>query len=170
MFFINFRSFKLLISNESFTLLSIIINQFGSMTAERTREQRCSPVSKKNYYYSISVSLCLNDTLWYLDDASACLSEHKQWHRFRTERHIGHIWRVLCTYAAAPHDSSSDDMLSPLLEGSARARRSGHSRKKPKNHIPRPPNVFILFCSSLIKSQRVESLLRSRLTGPQSPL
>ena len=57
MFFINFRS--LLISNESFALLSIIINQFGSMTAERTREQRCSPVSKKNY----SIFLCLNDTL-----------------------------------------------------------------------------------------------------------
>ena len=72
--------------------------------------------------------------------------------------------------AATPHDSGSDAMLSPLLEGSAGARRSGHSRKKPKNHIPRPPNVFILFCSSLIKRQRVESILRSRPTGPQCPL
>ena len=47
--------------------------------------------------------------------------------------------------AATPHGSGSDAMLSPLLEGSAGARRSGHSRKKPQNHIPRPPNVFILF-------------------------
>ena len=95
------------------------------MTAERTREQRCSPVSKKND----SISLCLNDTLWYLDDASACLSEHKQWHRFRTERHIGHIWRVLCTYAATPHESGSDAMLSPLLEGSAGARQQKETQK-----------------------------------------
>ena len=48
-------------------------------------------------------------------------------------------------------------MLLPLLEGSPGARRSGHSRKKPINHIPRPPNAFILFRSSFIKSQHVSS-------------
>jgi hypothetical protein len=48
-------------------------------------------------------------------------------------------------------------MLLPLLEGSSGARRSGHSRKKPINHIPRPPNAFILFRSSFIKSQHVSS-------------
>ena len=48
-------------------------------------------------------------------------------------------------------------MLLPHLESSAGARRSGHSRKKPVNHIPRPPNAFILFRSSFIKSQHVSS-------------
>ena len=36
-------------------------------------------------------------------------------------------------------------------------RRSGHSRKKPINHIPRPPNAFILFRSHFIKKQHVSS-------------
>ena len=48
-------------------------------------------------------------------------------------------------------------MLLPPLESSTGARRSGHSRKKPVNHIPRPPNAFILFRSSFIKSQHVSS-------------
>ena len=48
-------------------------------------------------------------------------------------------------------------MLLPLVESSGGARRSGHSRKKPVNHIPRPPNAFILFRSSFIKSQHVSS-------------
>ncbi|KAF8961454.1 hypothetical protein BDZ97DRAFT_1921334 [Flammula alnicola] len=34
-------------------------------------------------------------------------------------------------------------------------RRTAHSRKKPVNHIPRPPNAFILFRSSFIKSRHV---------------
>ena len=48
-------------------------------------------------------------------------------------------------------------MSFPLLEGSTGVRRSGHSRKKPINHIPRPPNAFILFRSYFIKSQHVSS-------------
>jgi hypothetical protein len=48
-------------------------------------------------------------------------------------------------------------MSLPLLEGSAGTRRSGHSRKKPINHIPRPPNAFILFRSSFVKNQHVSS-------------
>jgi hypothetical protein len=34
-------------------------------------------------------------------------------------------------------------------------RRPGHSKKKPDDHIPRPPNAFILFRSSFIKGQHV---------------
>ena len=56
-----------------------------------------------------------------------------------------------------PTDSGCDASLSPLLEGFAAARRSGYSRKKPINHIPRPPNAFILFRSSFIKSRHVSS-------------
>ncbi|KAJ6577175.1 hypothetical protein B0H19DRAFT_1252556 [Mycena capillaripes] len=37
------------------------------------------------------------------------------------------------------------------------ARRTPHTRKKSDNHIPRPPNAFILFRSSFIKSQRVST-------------
>lgn len=43
----------------------------------------------------------------------------------------------------------SDDGLPP--------RRQTHTKKKPENHIPRPPNAFILFRSSFIKSQHVST-------------
>ena len=36
-------------------------------------------------------------------------------------------------------------------------RRQAHAKKKPENHIPRPPNAFILFRSSFIKSQHVST-------------
>ncbi|PPQ84951.1 hypothetical protein CVT25_004464 [Psilocybe cyanescens] len=36
-------------------------------------------------------------------------------------------------------------------------RRPSHSRKKPVNHIPRPPNAFILFRSMFIKSRHVST-------------
>ena len=45
----------------------------------------------------------------------------------------------------------SGDVLSPTRA------RSGHAKKKPENHIPRPPNAFILFRSHFIKSQHVSS-------------
>src|SRR6266545_6305747 len=35
--------------------------------------------------------------------------------------------------------------------------RPANNRRKPANHIPRPPNAFILFRSAFIKSQRVTS-------------
>ncbi|KAJ7181240.1 hypothetical protein C8R46DRAFT_1071741 [Mycena filopes] len=44
------------------------------------------------------------------------------------------------------------DSLSP---SSTRPARTRHSRKHPDGHIPRPPNAFILFRSSFIRSQRV---------------
>ncbi|KAJ7661074.1 hypothetical protein B0H17DRAFT_1212361 [Mycena rosella] len=39
----------------------------------------------------------------------------------------------------------------------SRKQRTRHSRKQPEGHIPRPPNAFILFRSSFIRSQRVSS-------------
>ena len=100
-------------------------------------------VSKKIY----SISFCLNDTL---DDASAYLSETNSDISFAPNVTPGTF------NAPTPHHSGSD-ALSPVLEGSTGARRSGHSRKKSTNHIPRPPNAFILFRSSFIKSQHVSS-------------
>ncbi|KJA25146.1 hypothetical protein HYPSUDRAFT_113282, partial [Hypholoma sublateritium FD-334 SS-4] len=47
-------------------------------------------------------------------------------------------------------------MFPPSGEISA-PRRQPHSKKKPENHIPRPPNAFILFRSSFIKSQHVST-------------
>ncbi|KAJ7494627.1 hypothetical protein B0H11DRAFT_2002687 [Mycena galericulata] len=46
--------------------------------------------------------------------------------------------------------TSEDPCASP-------SRRTAHTRKKSENHIPRPPNAFILFRSSFIKSQRVST-------------
>lgn len=43
----------------------------------------------------------------------------------------------------------------PTDEEASVTKRSTHSKKKPENHIPRPPNAFILFRSSFIKSQHV---------------
>jgi hypothetical protein len=47
----------------------------------------------------------------------------------------------------------------PLFPPSESPSRSGpaHSKRKPDNHIPRPPNAFILFRSSFIKSQHVST-------------
>jgi hypothetical protein len=48
-------------------------------------------------------------------------------------------------------------ILFPPAEEVAAPRRQPHSKKKPENHIPRPPNAFILFRSSFIKSQHVST-------------
>lgn len=49
-------------------------------------------------------------------------------------------------------------IFSPFEECPTQApRRVTHSKKKPDNHIPRPPNAFILFRSSFIKSQHVST-------------
>ncbi|KAF8651835.1 hypothetical protein AX16_004635 [Volvariella volvacea WC 439] len=52
---------------------------------------------------------------------------------------------------------SCESLLFPPAEDCPTTRRSGHSKKKPENHIPRPPNAFILFRSSFIKSQHVSN-------------
>ncbi|KAF9011715.1 hypothetical protein BDQ17DRAFT_1405347 [Cyathus striatus] len=54
-------------------------------------------------------------------------------------------------------DPPCESILFPPAEDGPVPRRPGHSRKKPENHIPRPPNAFILFRSSFIKSQHVSS-------------
>ncbi|KAL0951993.1 hypothetical protein HGRIS_008647 [Hohenbuehelia grisea] len=46
-------------------------------------------------------------------------------------------------------------VLFPPSEDSTSSRRPAHSKKKSENHIPRPPNAFILFRSSFIKQQHV---------------
>lgn len=57
----------------------------------------------------------------------------------------------------SPTDLPSESMLFPLSANEASGKRNGHSKKKPENHIPRPPNAFILFRSSFIKGQVVSS-------------
>jgi len=51
---------------------------------------------------------------------------------------------------------SEPEMLSVEFQD-VDAHRPANSRRKPANHIPRPPNAFILFRSAFIKSQRVTS-------------
>ena len=57
----------------------------------------------------------------------------------------------------SPTDSTSEALLFPASEGGGAPRRAAHAKKKPENHIPRPPNAFILFRSSFIKNQHVTS-------------
>lgn len=54
-------------------------------------------------------------------------------------------------------DPPSEFILFPPAEEAIAPRRQPHSKKKPENHIPRPPNAFILFRSSFIKSQHVST-------------
>lgn len=53
--------------------------------------------------------------------------------------------------------SGKDSNLFPSNDDPSSPRRNAHSKKKPDNHIPRPPNAFILFRSSFIKSQHVST-------------
>lgn len=48
-------------------------------------------------------------------------------------------------------------LFPPSEDAPPASRRPTHSKKKPENHIPRPPNAFILFRSSFIKSQHVST-------------
>lgn len=57
----------------------------------------------------------------------------------------------------SPTDLPSESMFFPFSANEAPGKRNGHSKKKPENHIPRPPNAFILFRSSFIKGQVVSS-------------
>ncbi|PPR01942.1 hypothetical protein CVT24_001300 [Panaeolus cyanescens] len=52
---------------------------------------------------------------------------------------------------------ATEFILFPPPEDVPAPRRQPHSKKKPENHIPRPPNAFILFRSSFIKSQHVST-------------
>ncbi|ESK88718.1 hypothetical protein Moror_2980 [Moniliophthora roreri MCA 2997] len=53
--------------------------------------------------------------------------------------------------------TSKESSLFPSVDEASSPRRNAHSKKKPDNHIPRPPNAFILFRSSFIKSQHVST-------------
>ncbi|OJT07512.1 hypothetical protein TRAPUB_1608 [Trametes pubescens] len=60
----------------------------------------------------------------------------------------------------SPAEPSAESLLFPASDDcSAASRRAAaaHAKKKPENHIPRPPNAFILFRSSFIKQQHVSS-------------
>ncbi|KAI0659901.1 hypothetical protein C8Q70DRAFT_914493 [Cubamyces menziesii] len=58
----------------------------------------------------------------------------------------------------SPADASPESLLFPVADDyGASGRRAAHGKKKPENHIPRPPNAFILFRSSFIKKQHVSS-------------
>ncbi|KAI9062083.1 hypothetical protein FKP32DRAFT_1612755 [Trametes sanguinea] len=59
----------------------------------------------------------------------------------------------------SPADALPDSLLFPASDedGAAARRGAAHGKKKPENHIPRPPNAFILFRSSFIKNQHVSS-------------
>ncbi|EMD35677.1 hypothetical protein CERSUDRAFT_116408 [Gelatoporia subvermispora B] len=58
----------------------------------------------------------------------------------------------------SPVTPTVESSLFPSIPPTASpSRRQAHSKKKPENHIPRPPNAFILFRSSFIKNQHVSS-------------
>ncbi|TFK25398.1 hypothetical protein FA15DRAFT_655093 [Coprinopsis marcescibilis] len=61
-------------------------------------------------------------------------------------------------YPPSIHDDDVGDSLlfPPQSDESAKPRKT-HARKKPENYIPRPPNAFILFRSSFIRSQHVST-------------
>jgi len=57
----------------------------------------------------------------------------------------------------SPPEFLPESTLFPAPDGSGDSPRPTHTKKKPDNHIPRPPNAFILFRSAFIKSQHVSS-------------
>ncbi|KAF5334590.1 hypothetical protein D9758_018429 [Tetrapyrgos nigripes] len=61
------------------------------------------------------------------------------------------------TPASFASSSDSDDAPSSSRNNNKGSSSSSHSKKKPENHIPRPPNAFILFRSSFIRSQHVST-------------
>jgi hypothetical protein len=54
-------------------------------------------------------------------------------------------------------ETTFEPVLFPTPAGECSSRRPTHGKKRPDDHIPRPPNAFILFRSSFIKSQHVST-------------
>ncbi|KAI0266254.1 hypothetical protein BC834DRAFT_1032844 [Gloeopeniophorella convolvens] len=54
-------------------------------------------------------------------------------------------------------DADSAASLFPSTPDSSSTKKAGHGKKKGDDHIPRPPNAFILFRSSFIKSRHVST-------------
>lgn len=63
------------------------------------------------------------------------------------------------TFNEPPHtvETTFEPVLFPTPTAECSSRRPTHSKKRPDDHIPRPPNAFILFRSSFIKSQHVST-------------
>ncbi|TFY65830.1 hypothetical protein EVG20_g5262 [Dentipellis fragilis] len=59
--------------------------------------------------------------------------------------------------AVPPAEPDTEPALFPSEPDNVAPRRAPHARKKADDHIPRPPNAFILFRSSFIKSQHVST-------------
>ncbi|KAG6849299.1 hypothetical protein H0H93_009614 [Arthromyces matolae] len=64
---------------------------------------------------------------------------------------------VLCDDGPPPLVDRPDYIFFPPVDEAPSPRKPAHSKKKPEDHIPRPPNAFILFRSSFIKSQHVST-------------
>ncbi|KAF5348230.1 hypothetical protein D9757_014348 [Collybiopsis confluens] len=60
------------------------------------------------------------------------------------------------TFSDPDTDALEPDLF-PFASDPPSPRRPAHSKKKAENHIPRPPNAFILFRSSFIKGQHVST-------------
>ncbi|KDR72415.1 hypothetical protein GALMADRAFT_229167 [Galerina marginata CBS 339.88] len=58
-------------------------------------------------------------------------------------------------------DFPTEFVMFPPPDENPAPRKQPHSKKKPENHIPRPPNAFILFRSSFIKSQHVSTAVET---------
>lgn len=63
------------------------------------------------------------------------------------------------------HPTSEAILFPPPAECSS-GKRPAHGKKKPENHIPCPPNAFILFRSSFIKSQHVPTEVETNHSTP----
>jgi HMG (high mobility group) box len=63
------------------------------------------------------------------------------------------------TFAEEPPVDGTDSSpsLFPSTQDNAGPRKPGHGKKKADDYIPRPPNAFILFRSSFIKSRHVST-------------
>jgi len=63
------------------------------------------------------------------------------------------------TFTEEPSVESAESApsLFPSTVDGAGPKRPGHGKKKADDHIPRPPNAFILFRSSFIKSRHVST-------------
>ncbi|KAA1475028.1 hypothetical protein DENSPDRAFT_402742 [Dentipellis sp. KUC8613] len=59
--------------------------------------------------------------------------------------------------AVPPAEPDTEPALFPSEPDNVAPKRAPHARKKADDHIPRPPNAFILFRSSFIKSQHVST-------------
>ena len=64
---------------------------------------------------------------------------------------------ITFTDSPPPLVDAPESILFPPPDDGLLPRRQAHTKKKPENHIPRPPNAFILFRSSFIKSQHVST-------------